>query len=117
MRSTRLPLSWKERGFLLGPAQSLPDAPKRQLGARQDFVVGQAQDIQAARAEPPIPTPVKAGAAEMAWPIHLHHQIRFDAEEVQEVGPERVLSTELRAEAPASEERPERRLGGGRRAT
>jgi hypothetical protein len=82
----------------------------------EDLPVGKTKDGAADGAEPAITGDIASGAREVRCPISFDHESGLAAEEVEDKGPERMLSSELgAAQRSAAQQLPQSALGGGSR--
>jgi hypothetical protein len=97
-------VSRREKGWSSkGSTDALDDA----FGVAEDLVVGKAQHDEAARAQPLIADPVAERLGKVSRTVCLDDEPSFEAYEIADEGPERLLSSKLDAvDATATKEPP-----------
>ncbi len=96
--------------------QSLPNPLHSNLRRPDNKIIRQSQNNEPLRAQPNIPHPIMRYLLRLAMggSITLHNQPLMDANEINDIAPNRHLPPKLDAETVIAERGPEQRLGVGR---
>lgn len=104
---------WHTRGMRF-VSESIFDGPQHDLGLQQDLVVPEAQHPVSLLLEEPTASLVVAFLVQVLTAIDLDHELLLQADEIEDVGADRMLPAELVPEhLPPTKVRPEVALGYG----